>query len=684
MPISSNAKKSKQVEATELEPNLDVAGKFLRSLDADAERWTFQTFDNRDHNRKLARILHGSLDEHAETLSELNCQGAAICVTMNETDFRGTSKENIRRVRALVADLDGAPLEAVRDCRLRPHIIVETSPGRYHVYWLVEEDFPLAEFEDTQRGVAKAFDGDTAVALLTHRARLPGFFHMKGDPFMSRLISVRAHHPFDTDTIQAEFPAEVKPHKASGSRPILPAGAPVPAAEEFVTRCHAIKNVLVLRSYRGAFYRWTGTHYREVPLETIGSQLYSFLNKALVSAKNGDVGPFNPTKQKVEQVVHVLRHGTGTLIEPDRDVPLWLNDPERSAKNLVACRNGILNVETRQLIEHDPAFFTTNALPLDFDASAPEPERWLKFLEEVWPEDEEAKQCLQEMFGYLLADDTRQHKIFLIWGPKRGGKGTIVDILVQLLGPENVTFQTLKSMAGEFGKWPLIHKSLCAVTDARLGSRTDTAAVAETMLSISGGDPQTINRKMQSFWNGYLKVRFLITTNDLPRISDASGTLPSRFILLRMTESFYGREDLALKEKLRAELPGILNWALAGLKRLRKRGHFNMPNSSSDALQQLEELASPVTAFLREWCVVDPAYEISVEELYAAYKVWCEMAGHKPASVHVLGKDLRQLLPKLTVTRPRNGARRRQYVGLRLSNDGQEQYDDAIRQKQRR
>ena len=143
MPISSNAKKGKQAEATELEPDLDLAESFLRWLDRDAKRWTFQTFDNRGHNGKLARILHGSLDEHAETLIELNRQGAAVCVTMNETDFRGTKKGNIKRVRALVADLDGAPLDPARDCRLRPHIIVETSPGRYHVYWLVEDEFPL-------------------------------------------------------------------------------------------------------------------------------------------------------------------------------------------------------------------------------------------------------------------------------------------------------------------------------------------------------------------------------------------------------------------------------------------------------------------------------------------------------------------------------------------------------------
>ena len=673
--MPSNPKKLRRVEAAKLAQDLDATASFLRWLDPDADTWTFQTYDDRGENRKLARVLHGTLGEHAETLIDLNRRGAAVTVTMNETDLKGTKRENIKRVRALVADLDEAPLDPVQACQLRPHIVVESSPGRHHVYWLVDDNFPLAEFEDTQRAIAKAFDSDPSVALLTHRARLPGFFHMKSSPFRVHVVSNRAHASFDTDTIQAEFPPEAKPHKVAGSRLILPAGAPLPAAEEFVKACHTIGDILLLRCYRGAFYRWIGTHYRELPLESIEQQLYKFLNKALARDKNGDVRPFNPTKQKIDQIVHALRRGT--LIDQDRDVPLWLNDLDRSAKNLVACRNGILNVETRELIDHDPAFFTTNAVPLDFDASAPEPTRWLKFLEEVWPDDEEAELCLQEIFGYFLADDTRQHKIFLIWGPKRGGKGTIVDVLLRLLGRDNVVFQTLKSMAGEFGRWPLIDKKLCAVTDARLGPKTDTAALAETMLSISGGDPQTINRKLQSFWNGYLKVRFLITTNDLPRINDASGTLPSRFILLRMTESFYGREDLDLKEKLLIELPGILNWALAGLKRLRKRGHFDMPNSSRDALQQLEELASPTTAFLREWCIVGPAEEIGIEELYVAYKKWCEVAGHKPGSTHMLGKDLRAIIPRLTVTRPRAGGKRRHYVGLNLSDEGQEQYIEA-------
>ena len=70
--------------------------------------------------------------------------------------------------------------------------------------------------------------------------------------------------------------------------------------------------------------------------------------------------------------------------------------------------------------------------------------------------------------------------------------------------------------------------------------------------------------------------------------------------MLVMRVSFYGREDLSLKEKLRPELAGILNWALDGLDCLRDRGHFELPSSSLESIRQLEDLGSPVSAFLRD------------------------------------------------------------------------------------
>jgi putative DNA primase/helicase len=249
-------------------------------------------------------------------------------------------------------------------------------------------------------------------------------------------------------------------------------------------------------------------------------------------------------------------------------------------------------------------------------------------------------------------------------------------VLSALLGEENIVSTTLKSLATEFGRWPLIDKKLAVMPDARLGPKADAHALAEHLLSISGGDRQTINRKMQSYWSGYLRVRFLMATNELPAIADASGTLASRFILLKLTESFYGREDLGLKEKLLAELPGILNWALDGLQRLTERGHFQLPASSLASIQQLEDLASPTSAFLREFCEVGDEREENVKVLYGAYEAWAKGAGYKPVPSHVFGKNLHALLPTL---RTKGVGRDRMYVGAGLSSYGKHRYDVALK-----
>jgi hypothetical protein len=230
---------------TDTDVDLEVAQRFLKLL-GDGP-YTFQTFDDtvERKDRRLARIFHGDLDEHAETLCELNQRGAGVFVALNKTDGKGRQRENIVEVRANSLDLDGAALNPVKACALKPHIIVESSPGKYHCYWLVSDEY-LDEFEDIQRGIAKRFDGDPAVALLTHVARLPGFLHNKETPFRTGLVSWGAHAPFSSDEILAEFPAQTKPHRAPSSRLVLPVGAPVVCGEEYVKRCRSAGDVPLL------------------------------------------------------------------------------------------------------------------------------------------------------------------------------------------------------------------------------------------------------------------------------------------------------------------------------------------------------------------------------------------------------------------------------------------------------
>src|SRR5262249_8172089 len=203
---------------------------------------------------------------------------------------------------------------------------------------------------------------------------------------------------------------------------------------------------------------------------------------------------------------------------------------------------------------------------------------------------------LQEWFGYCLLPDTSQQKILLAVGPKRSGKGTIARVLRGLVGIENTAGPTLASLGTNFGLWPLLGKTLAIVSDARLSGRTDQAIVIERLLSITGEDALTVDRKYQEPVTGKLLTRLMILTNELPRLGDASGALSGRMIVLRMRESFYGREDIALTDKLLAERPGILLWAIEGWRRLRERRRFVQPAGGDELREQLEDIASPVGA----------------------------------------------------------------------------------------
>ena len=170
--------------------------------------------------------------------------------------------------------------------------------------------------------------------------------------------------------------------------------------------------------------------------------------------------------------------------------------------------------------------------------------------------------------------------------------------------------------------------------------RADQAAIGERLLSISGEDSITVDRKHIGAWTGRLPTRFLLLTNELPRFADASGALAGRLILLTLTESFYGKEDLNLKDRLLAELPGILNWSIEGWKRLRERGHFKQPKTSCNLMQELEDLASPISTFIRDCCVVDPNAEVPCDLLYEHYRKWCDGQGRKPTAKPIFGRDL--------------------------------------------
>jgi hypothetical protein len=177
------------------------ADAFLRML---GERHTFQTFDDAGKQKSLARVLHGLLGDHVATLELLNSRGAGVFVMVNQGDEQGRRTANVRSVRALFVDLDGAPLEPLRNLSLPPRCVVETSPGRWHAYWRVA-DCPLPDFKPLQKALAARFDADARVCDLARVMRVPGFDHRKRQPFRSRIVESRACTPYTLVELRNAF-----------------------------------------------------------------------------------------------------------------------------------------------------------------------------------------------------------------------------------------------------------------------------------------------------------------------------------------------------------------------------------------------------------------------------------------------------------------------------------------------
>ena len=141
-------------------------------------------------------------------------------------------------------------------------------------------------------------------------------------------------------------------------------------------------------------------------------------------------------------------------------------------------------------------------------------------------------------------------------------------------------------------------------------------------------------------------------------------------------ESFEGRENIRLTEELPEELPGILNLAMEGLRRLRKRGYFDLPASSRAAIERIQLKAAPIFGFLDDCCEVGGDYSIERDVLFEVYVMWAENAKHKPMTKTAFVAALEDVDTAIKCERPRGPGGRRNY---RLYGIRQHQWDGAAR-----
>ncbi len=425
-------------------------------------------------------------------------------------------------------------------------------------------------------------------------------------------------------------------------------------------------DVYRLRRWRGSWWWWANGAYRELPGEEVRSKVVAFLRERFDGL----------SRSHTSNVIDVLQ--SEVYLANRHEPPSWVyGDSLWDANDILATSTQLIHLpslvagEEQYAVPATPRFFTPAALGFPFAPDAPKPQLWLDTLREWCDGDEESIATVQEWTGLCLTADTSFQKILLVVGPKRSGKGTYARILRQLVGAANVVGPTLSSLGGPFGLWQLFGKSLAIVADARLGKR-DSAITVERLLSVSGEDALTIDRKFQEPVTSKLPTRIMILTNELPKFADASGALASRMVAVPMPRSFYGREDHTLAERLAKELPGILLWAIAGWARLHQRGRLAQPPAGVALGTELADLASPIGKFVRECCVVGVGESVPKSDLYERYREWAsESEGvRNPSDAPIFGRELRAVVTGIRDGRPRNsGSRVTTYEGIGLAQE---------------
>ena len=308
---------------------------------------------------------------------------------------------------------------------------------------------------------------------------------------------------------------------------------------------------------------------------------------------------------------------------------------------LLNLANGTLELETMTFREHRQADLLTRTTAVTFDENAKCP-RWEIFLDEVFNGDEDLKHFIQQAVGYSLTGSTREQCLFILHGTGANGKSTFVEIVAELLG-DYAMRTPVESLMVKHGD-ASIPNDLARLKGARLVHSVETESgkrLAEAMVkSLTGGDTIVARFLHAEFFEFRPEFKIWLATNHRPVIRGQDLAIWRRMRLVPFNVTFPPeRQDKELLRKLREELPGILNWALAGCKDWLANG-LSMPAAVKAATDAYRTDMDSLREFLDEYVEGNSAAETPAKILYAAYKSYCEETSERAVSRNAFGMQL--------------------------------------------
>lgn len=290
-----------------------------------------------------------------------------------------------------------------------------------------------------------------------------------------------------------------------------------------------------------------------------------------------------------------------------------------STEGKINFKNGILDLSQldAHLGPHSPQFGFRGVLPYDYDPKARCPV-FFQWLKSVMLEDRELIAILQEYMGYIVrGGDYKYHKALWLGGVGRNGKSTFVDVLKALIGIENYSVISIKSLIGD--------KFVGATLDGKIANFSEETSPQELADSgpfknLTGDGDLSVQKKYGDPYSFRNRAKLIMTYNQIPDLSDLSPGMLSRPLIIPFEKIIKEKEqDREIKQKLFKELPGIFNFALRGWHRLEMQGGFTYSSKSAGALKKVKEESCNVFQFVENY-IREGSTTYSSTHIYDVYR----------------------------------------------------------------
>jgi P4 family phage/plasmid primase-like protien len=298
------------------------------------------------------------------------------------------------------------------------------------------------------------------------------------------------------------------------------------------------------------------------------------------------------------------------------------------SKGCVNLSNGVYDIEEGVLKEFIWAFGFKHNLGYAYDEKAECP-NFMKFLDQLFPRDKKAIDFIQEFMGYIVSGDPCWlHKAAVFLGDGRNGKSTLNDVIRHLVGEKNVSAVGMKKLSDPTN-FEMVSKALVNLADE---NSADSLAESDVLKNaISGGDVLVKKLYVQPF-SVKNRAKFIFNCNTMPYSKDQSEGLYRRLIILSFEAEFdeqHGNVDVFILDKLLKELPGILNFAIQGYRRLKKVKRFTVPDTAKENMEIFKEAQNDVEDWFESHVIMGEGGFISSREAYTNYLDYCDKIGKR-------------------------------------------------------